>query len=45
MRWAGHGKNETCIKILIGKSEGMKQFGRPRPNLYGRIILKRNIDK
>jgi hypothetical protein len=35
MRWAGHvtrmGETRNASKILVGKPEGKRQLGRPRP--------------
>jgi hypothetical protein len=35
MRWAGHvvciGEERKVYRVLVGKPEGKKQLGRPRP--------------
>jgi len=42
MRWAGHmacmGEGRGVHRVLVGKPEGKRSFGRPR--LDGRIILR-----
>jgi hypothetical protein len=42
MRWAGHmarmGQRRGACRVLVGKGEGKKPFG--RPGVDGKIILK-----
>ena len=44
LRWAGHvackEQSRNAYRILMEKPEGKRFLGRPRRNLYGRIILK-----
>jgi hypothetical protein len=38
MRWAGHvarmGGGESCLQILVGRPEGKRPLGRPRPSFF-----------
>ena len=41
MRWAGHvalmGKGRVMYRVLVGKPEGKRPLGRPRPRLEDNI--------
>ena len=43
MRWAGHvarmGEGRVVHRVLMGKPEGKRQLGRPRPRWEGNIKM------
>jgi hypothetical protein len=43
MRWAGHvvywGEESGVHRVLVGKSEGTRSFGRPRRRWYDNIKM------